>query len=49
MKVSHSSVNPIDLAIRNGYGKALLPLKRDSAFPITLGFDMVGTIVAVGR
>lgn len=49
VKVSHSSINPIDIAVRKGYGKRLLPLKRDDTFPLTLGFDVVGTIVAVGR
>jgi 2-desacetyl-2-hydroxyethyl bacteriochlorophyllide A dehydrogenase len=45
VQVHASSINPIDLAIRNGYLKDMLPLE----FPITLGGDFAGVVSEVGE
>lgn len=39
-----SSINPIDIKIRAGYLKEMLPLK----FPLTLGWDGAGIVESVG-
>jgi 2-desacetyl-2-hydroxyethyl bacteriochlorophyllide A dehydrogenase len=44
VKVRASSVNPIDWKIRQG----MLSLITGSKFPIVLGFDVAGDVVAVG-
>lgn len=44
VEVHASSINPIDLAIRNGYLAQMLPLE----FPITLGGDFAGVVSEVG-
>lgn len=42
--VHGSSINPVDLAIRNGWMQEFLPLD----LPLTLGADVAGTISAIG-
>jgi NADPH:quinone reductase-like Zn-dependent oxidoreductase len=44
VRIRAASVNPVDLKIRNGDFKAVLPLRA----PFVLGFDLAGTVVAVG-
>jgi NADPH:quinone reductase-like Zn-dependent oxidoreductase len=44
VRVRAASVNPVDLKIRNGDLKAILPLRA----PFVLGNDLAGTVVAVG-
>ncbi len=44
VRIHAASVNPVDLKIRNGDFKALLPLRA----PFVLGNDLAGTVVAVG-
>ena len=46
--VEAASVNPIDVRRAAGYGRRLLSLIRASRFPMTLGNDFAGTIVAAG-
>jgi NADPH:quinone reductase-like Zn-dependent oxidoreductase len=46
--VAAASVNPIDARRAAGYGRRLLSLLGASRFPMTLGNDFAGTIVAVG-
>ncbi|XP_067402647.1 reticulon-4-interacting protein 1, mitochondrial [Emydura macquarii macquarii] len=56
IKVHAASLNPIDVNMRNGYGKAALNMKRDplnlksrgSEFPVTLGRDVSGVIMECG-
>lgn len=43
-----TSVNPIDIAKREGYGKPLFELKRQENFPWIMGNDVAGVIVEVG-
>src|SRR5271157_1396018 len=47
--VEAASVNPIDVRRAEGYGRRLLSLMGASRFPMTLGNDFAGTIVAVGE
>lgn len=44
VRVRAAAVNPVDLKIRNGDLKAVLPLRA----PFVLGNDVAGTVVAVG-
>jgi len=44
VRVHAAGVNPVDLKIRNGDLKAVLPLRA----PFVLGNDLAGTVVAVG-
>jgi NADPH:quinone reductase-like Zn-dependent oxidoreductase len=48
VEVSATSVNPIDVKRAAGYGRRLLGLKGAGRFPIVLGNDVVGRVVAVG-
>uniref|UniRef100_A0A8C6WSY1 NAD(P)H oxidoreductase RTN4IP1, mitochondrial n=1 Tax=Neogobius melanostomus TaxID=47308 RepID=A0A8C6WSY1_9GOBI len=55
VKVYATSLNPLDLAMRGGYGAKLLKLRRDpfslgdsSAFPLVLGRDVSGVVVDCG-
>lgn len=51
LEVSAASVNPVDCAIRRGYGKDFFRARSGgttNAFPIRLGRDAAGTVVAVG-
>ena len=47
--VEAASVNPIDVRRADGYGRRLLSLVGASRFPMTLGNDFAGTVVAVGQ
>ena len=47
--VEAASVNPVDVRRAAGYGRRLLSLMGASRFPMTLGNDFAGTIVAVGE
>jgi NADPH:quinone reductase-like Zn-dependent oxidoreductase len=44
VRIHAASVNPVDLKIRDGDLKAILPLRA----PFVLGNDLAGTVVAVG-
>ena len=44
VRVKASSVNPIDLMKREGYGKAIFEKQRKDRFPWVLGSDFSGTI-----
>lgn len=44
VRVSAASVNPLDMMIRNGEFKRLLPYRR----PFVLGHDVAGVVTAVG-
>ena len=48
IKVKASSVNPIDLMKREGYGKVIFEKQRKNAFPWILGSDFSGIIERVG-
>ncbi|KAG7508584.1 reticulon-4-interacting protein 1-like, mitochondrial-like [Solea senegalensis] len=56
IEVHAASVNPLDIAMRAGYGAKLLKLRRDPAsvmnsdseFPLILGRDMSGVVVDCG-
>ncbi|XP_030577269.1 reticulon-4-interacting protein 1 homolog, mitochondrial-like [Archocentrus centrarchus] len=56
IKVHAASLNPIDVAMRGGYGAKLLKLRKDplsvmdddSEFPLILGRDMSGVVVDCG-
>jgi len=48
VKVNASSVNPIDLMKREGYGKTIFEKQRKPLFPWVLGSDFSGTVVEVG-
>jgi NADPH:quinone reductase-like Zn-dependent oxidoreductase len=43
-----TSVNPIDCRRRGGYGQKLMKLRGMTNFPLTLGNDVSGDVVAVG-
>ncbi|MFE2431817.1 zinc-binding dehydrogenase [Streptomyces sp. NPDC059373] len=43
-----TSVNPIDCRRRGGYGQKLMKLRGLTGFPLTLGNDVSGDVVAVG-
>jgi reticulon-4-interacting protein 1, mitochondrial len=47
--IEAASVNPIDVRRADGYGRRLLSLVGASRFPMTLGNDFAGTVVAVGK
>ena len=48
VNIHSSSVNPIDLMKREGYGKAIFEKQRRSNFPWVLGSDFSGTVSEVG-
>ena len=48
VEVSATSVNPIDVKRAAGYGRRLLGLKGAGCFPIVLGNDVVGRVIALG-
>ncbi|XP_078068538.1 NAD(P)H oxidoreductase RTN4IP1, mitochondrial isoform X1 [Mustelus asterias] len=56
IKVHASSLNPIDISMRKGYGAAALGMKRDplhikaagSEFPLILGRDVSGVVMETG-
>jgi NADPH:quinone reductase-like Zn-dependent oxidoreductase len=45
VKIEASGINPVDLAVRQGYLKDMIPI----AFPAILGLDGAGTISALGE
>lgn len=49
IRVSVSSVNPIDVKRAAGYGARLLGLKGAGRFPLVLGNDFTGTVEAIGE
>ncbi|MBV1887574.1 MAG: zinc-binding dehydrogenase [Parvibaculaceae bacterium] len=48
VRITHSSLNPIDLRMTQGYGAALRRLAAPKEFPYVAGRDVVGEVVAVG-
>ena len=48
VKMKASSVNPIDLMKREGYGKVIFEKQRKDRFPWVLGSDFSGTIEKLG-
>jgi reticulon-4-interacting protein 1, mitochondrial len=48
VRVHASSVNPIDCAVRGGYGKEYFEAKGMSRLPICPGRDAAGEVIAVG-
>ncbi|MBL4588595.1 MAG: zinc-binding dehydrogenase [Alphaproteobacteria bacterium] len=48
VRVFATSVNPIDCAIRSGYGQDFFKSKGGAEFPIRLGRDIAGYVEAVG-
>ncbi|XP_070568990.1 reticulon-4-interacting protein 1 homolog, mitochondrial-like [Ptychodera flava] len=53
VKVHAASINPVDVAMRGGYGKTILPklkqISGQSVFPATLGRDFSGVVVKTGK
>ena len=49
VKVKASSVNPIDLMKREGYGSAIFEKQRRQNFPWILGSDFSGNVVRAGN
>lgn len=47
--INATSVNPIDVRRRNGYGKKLFSLLGAARMPLVLGNDFVGIVTATGR
>jgi reticulon-4-interacting protein 1, mitochondrial len=48
VRIVASSVNPIDCAVRSGYGRAYFELKTGNRPPMCPGRDVAGHVVAVG-
>ena len=48
IKVKSTSVNPIDLMKREGYGKTIFEKQRKQLFPWILGSDVSGVVMKVG-
>lgn len=48
VQVQASAVNPIDVKRCAGYGRRLLALKGAARFPLALGNDLAGVVLAVG-
>jgi NADPH:quinone reductase-like Zn-dependent oxidoreductase len=48
VRVRASSVNPIDCALRSGYGRAFFESRGVAKLPIRPGRDVAGDVVAVG-
>ena len=49
VKIKASSVNPIDLMKREGYGSAIFEKQRKQKFPWILGSDFSGNVVSTGN
>jgi reticulon-4-interacting protein 1, mitochondrial len=49
VRVHATSVNPIDVKRAAGYGRRLLGLKGAARFPLVLGNDFAGEVLAVGK
>ena len=48
VKIKSTSVNPIDLMKREGYGKTIFEKQRKQLFPWVLGSDVSGIVKEVG-
>lgn len=48
VRVEASAINPIDAKRSTGYGRRVLALKRAARFPLAMGNDLAGTVLAVG-
>ncbi len=48
VKVSASSVNPLDLMKREGYGKSIFEKQRKHIFPWIIGSDFSGIVAEIG-
>ena len=48
VKIKSTSVNPIDLMKREGYGKTIFEKQRKQLFPWILGSDVSGIVKEVG-
>jgi reticulon-4-interacting protein 1, mitochondrial len=48
IRVQATSINPIDVRRRAGYGRKLLKLKQAASFPMVLGNDIAGEVVELG-
>ena len=48
IKIKSTSVNPIDLMKREGYGKTIFEKQRKQLFPWILGSDVSGIVKEVG-
>ena len=48
VKVSASSVNPLDLMKREGYGRSIFEKQRKNIFPWIIGCDFSGTVAEIG-
>ena len=48
VRVKATSVNPIDVMKRSGYGKSIFEKQRTEFFPWLLGTDMAGIILEIG-
>lgn len=48
VKIKSTSVNPIDLMKREGYGKTIFEKQRKQLFPWILGSDVAGVVKEVG-
>lgn len=48
VRVIATSVNPIDCAVRSGYGKDFFWEKDNMTFPVCMGRDIAGIVEAVG-
>ena len=49
VKITASSVNPIDLMKRQGYGRSIFEKQRRKGFPWILGSDFSGHVARVGN
>ena len=48
VKVSASSVNPLDIMKREGYGRSIFEKQRKNIFPWIIGCDFSGTVAEIG-
>ena len=48
VKVRFASLNPIDLYLRDGYGRQIMERKRETVWPLVLGRDGVGEVLEIG-
>jgi NADPH:quinone reductase-like Zn-dependent oxidoreductase len=48
VKVHWASLNPIDFHMRGGYGRQIMERKRKSVWPLVLGRDGAGEVIALG-
>lgn len=50
VKVSATSINPLDVQIRSGYSAKMIQrmTQKEGTFPLTLGRDFAGKVVEIG-